>query len=74
MALKGNRGMSDKAFTSPQYIWLERERQSDPKLQKLYEDLELYWIGYSTNRNRLEAMYKATLPKPAPSIGDLPWD
>jgi hypothetical protein len=36
MALIGNGNMSAKAFTS---LWLEKERQTDPKLQKLYEDL-----------------------------------
>lgn len=63
--------MGLKQFNSPRFKWLVANAPSDPKLQKLLDDLGIAWNNYMKLSNELDYLY---LDKPSTAqANDLPW-
>lgn len=62
-----------KQFTSPRYVWLVKNKESDPKLQKLFDELEQYWNKYKLASYELDYYFERSKPR-APINTDTPWD
>ena len=63
--------VTKRTYKTAQFAWLDKARESDPKLQKLFQDLETSWKTYQHHRYELEYLYTAQLPKDP--INEYPW-
>jgi len=67
--------ITKKQFKSDRYKWLSEAMETDPSLQKLYNDLEVTWKAYKANTNTLDYLYSVHQSKNSKFLDpDLPWN
>lgn len=57
-------------FKSARYKWLVDNKNSDPKLQQLYDNLSTAWNKYLSFSDELNYLYTTALPV----VPTTPWD